>query len=42
MPPKRFGQSQKFSGIKNVGYGLWDVTNGHMGIQLIELNETIS
>ncbi len=39
---KGLAKSQNFSGAKNASYGLWDVTNGHMGTQLMELNEIIS
>jgi hypothetical protein len=35
-------KSQNFGGANNASYGLWDVTNGHMGTQLMELNEIIS
>ncbi len=38
----RFGHSQKPSDIKNASHILWDVGNGHMGMQLMELNETIN
>jgi hypothetical protein len=36
---KRFGQSQKPTSPKNLNHKPKDVANGHMGTQMVELNE---
>ncbi len=38
---KKFGLNQKLTGSKNLSHRPKDEANGHMGAQLLELNETI-